>query len=222
MEYYGPKPEKFTKKWWEYFWDYYKWHTITVVAIIIAVVATTVQILTQTKYDGSFVCAGNVAFPMEFEEKLVTHIENAVDDLDGDGEKNVLLEQLTFSKNDTDAQYSAAMRTKFDLKLQTNESFAFIMDEELLEQSLTNEQLEGCFSTLDEWLSEDIAEENIYSLNGVPYAVNLKDSELLREMGFSTNSFYAVLRYNYDSENEELEKQFENAKKMLNAVVKEK
>ena len=222
MEYYGPKPEKFTKKWWEYFWDYYKWHTIAVVAIIIAVVTTIVQVSNQTKYDGSFVCAGNVAFPLEFEEKFVSHIKTAVDDLDGDGEKNVLLEQLTFSKDDTDAQYLAAMRTKFDLKLQTNESFAFIMDEELLTQSLTNDALEGCFVPLNEWLLEDISEESIYSINDIPYAVKLTDSKLLKEVGFPTNNFYAVLRYNYDEKNEEYIKQFENAKKMLNAVAKEK
>ena len=222
MEYYGPKPEKFTKKWWEYFWDYYKWHTIAVVAAILAIITTIVQVVNQTKYDCSLVCAGNVAFPMEFEEKFVTHIEKAVDDLDGDGEKNVLLEQLVFSKDDVDAQYSAAMRTKFDLKFQTNESFAFIMDEELLEQSLTNEQLEGCFVPLNEWLLEDISEESIYSINDIPYAVKLAGSKLLKDVGFSTNNFYAVLRYNYDEKNEEYIKQFENAKKMLNAVVKEK
>ena len=36
-EKYGEVPPKFTKKWWEYFWDYYKWHVIiTVVAVLIA------------------------------------------------------------------------------------------------------------------------------------------------------------------------------------------
>ncbi len=221
MEYYGPKPEKFTKKWWEYFWDYYKWHTIVIIAVIIAIITTVVQVLNQEKYDGSLVCAGNVAFPMQYEQMITEHIKEACDDIDADGEKNVLIEQLTFSKDDVDAQYSAAMRTKFDLKLQTNESFAFIMDKELLEQSLTNEQLEGCFAPLDEWLLEDISEENIYSLKGVPYAVKLADSKLLGDMGISGDYFYIVLRYNYDTNDAELEKQFENAKKMLNSIVRE-
>ena len=48
-EKYGEVPPKFTKKWWEYFWDYYKWHVIiTVVAVLIASV-TIVQCATRTE-----------------------------------------------------------------------------------------------------------------------------------------------------------------------------
>ena len=50
-EKYGEVPPKFTKKWWEYFWDYYKWHVIiTVVAVLIASV-TIVQCATRPKYE---------------------------------------------------------------------------------------------------------------------------------------------------------------------------
>jgi len=221
MEYYGPKPKKFTKEWWPYFWDYYKWHTIAVVAAVIAIVTTVVQVMNQEKYDGSFVCAGNIAFPQEYGQKLEEYIEKSVDDLNSNGEKSILFEQITFSEDDVDAQYSAAMRMKFDIKLQTNESFAFIMDEKLMEQTISNPETDGCFATVTEWLFEDINEDNIYYLNEKPYAIKLADSKILKDMGISGDSFYAVLKYNYDEKDEELNKQFENAKKILNAVVKE-
>ncbi len=221
MEYYGPKPKKFTKEWWPYFWDYYKWHTIAVAAAVIAIVSTVVQVANQDRYDGSFVCAGDVAFPMEYADKFESYIEEAVDDIDSNGEKAVLFEQLTFSENDVDAQYSAAMRMKFDLKLQTNESFAFIMDKNLAEKTLASPDTEGCFATTDEWLTEKVSEENIYYSDGKPYAIKLTNSAILKNMGFKGDDFYAVLRYNYDKSDEELNKQFENAKKMLNAVVRE-
>ena len=32
-EKYGTVPKKFTSAWWEYFWDYYKWHTIATVFV---------------------------------------------------------------------------------------------------------------------------------------------------------------------------------------------
>ena len=61
-EKYGEVPPKFTKKWWEYFWDYYKWHVIiTVVAVLIASV-TIVQCATRPKYDMNVVYAGHMNY----------------------------------------------------------------------------------------------------------------------------------------------------------------
>ena len=64
-EKYGEVPPKFTKKWWEYFWDYYKWHVIiTVVAVLIASV-TIVQCATRPKYDMNVVYAGHMNYSEE-------------------------------------------------------------------------------------------------------------------------------------------------------------
>ena len=221
MEYYGEKPKRFTKKWWQYFWDYYKWHTIAIVFVIVCVVVTVIEVKTQEKYDGSLVTVGRVVLIDELSDKLEENIEEAIDDIDQNGEKSILIERLMFSDDDEDVQYSAAMKMKYELKLQTDESFAFIMDEKLMEQTISNPETDGCFATVTEWLFEDINEDNIYYLNEKPYAIKLADSKILKDMGISGDSFYAVLKYNYDEKDEELNKQFENAKKILNAVVKE-
>ena len=51
-EKYGEVPPKFTKKWWEYFWDYYKWHVIiTVVAVLIASVTIVQCATSEIRYE---------------------------------------------------------------------------------------------------------------------------------------------------------------------------
>lgn len=222
MEYYGEKPKKFTKEWWPYFWDYYKWHTIVAVAIVLSVVITVVQVKTAEKYDCSLVTAGKIVFTDETRDKLKESLDKIIDDTDENGTKSVLIEQLAFSLDDEDAQYAGAMQTKFDLKMQTDETFAFVIDQEQLERSLSSSELEGCFASVDEWLTEEINEADIYEYEGRAFAVNLKNSKLLKDLGINGENAYAVLRYNYKPEKENLEKEFANAKKILNELVKTK
>ena len=58
MEKYGEIPKRFTKKWWEYFWDYYKIHTIATIAIVVAVASTISQCVNKIDYDLSLVTTG--------------------------------------------------------------------------------------------------------------------------------------------------------------------
>ena len=96
-EKYGEEPPKFTKKWWEYFWDYYKWHVIiTVVAVLIASV-TIVQCATRPKYDMNVVYAGHMNYSEEEINKLKEIISERISDIDGNGENSVLLSTLVFS-----------------------------------------------------------------------------------------------------------------------------
>ncbi len=220
MEYYGEKPKKFTKEWWPYFWDYYKWHTIVIVATVLAVVVTVVQVKSQEKYDASLVTVGKIVFTDEVRDQVKSKIDMAIDDVDENGTKSVLIEQLPFSMDDEDAQYASAMLMKYELKLQTDESFAFLCDKEQMERTLSGSETAECFAPLDEWLTEDVNEEDIYTFNGKAYAVNLKNSKILNDAGMNGDNFYAVLRYNYKPQEPELEKQFANAKKILNELVK--
>lgn len=222
MEYYGEKPKKFTKEWWPYFWDYYKWHTIVIVAIVLSVAVTVVQVKNAEKYDCSLVTAGKIVFTDETKDKLKESIDKIIDDADGNGTKSVLIEQLAFSLDDEDAQYAAAMQTKFDLKMQTDETFAFVIDQEQLERCVSSSELDGCFASVDEWLTEKIDKADIYEYEGRAFAVNLKNSAILKELGINGENAYALLRYNYKPEKENLEKEFANAKKILNELVKTK
>ena len=98
-EKYGEVPPKFTKKWWEYFWDYYKWHVIiTVVAVLIASV-TIVQCATRPKYDMNVVYAGHMNYSEEEINKLKEIISERISDIDGNGENSVLLSTLVFADN---------------------------------------------------------------------------------------------------------------------------
>ena len=82
------------KKWWEYFWDYYKWHVIiTVVAVLIASV-TIVQCATRPKYDMNVVYAGHMNYSEEEINNLKEIISEHISDIDGNGENSVLLSTL--------------------------------------------------------------------------------------------------------------------------------
>ena len=48
-EKYGVVPKRFTREWWDYFWMYYKWHTIAIAFVIIAVTVTIVQKINAPK-----------------------------------------------------------------------------------------------------------------------------------------------------------------------------
>ena len=43
-EKYGTIPKRFTPEWWEYFWMYYKVHTIAITLVILAVAITVYQV----------------------------------------------------------------------------------------------------------------------------------------------------------------------------------
>ena len=62
MEKYGTIPPKFTKEWWEYFWDYYKVHTICTVAAIVIIVSTIVQCANSPEYEVEFRLFGQNKF----------------------------------------------------------------------------------------------------------------------------------------------------------------
>ena len=51
MEKYGTVPKRFTKAWWEYFWEYYKLHVIVSVVVISMIGISAHQLLTNPKYD---------------------------------------------------------------------------------------------------------------------------------------------------------------------------
>ena len=58
-EKYGTIPEKFTKAWWAYYWEYYRWYVIVPLVIIIAIGATIYSKVTEEKFDTTLIYAAN-------------------------------------------------------------------------------------------------------------------------------------------------------------------
>ena len=94
MEKYGTIPPRFSRAWWSYFWEYYKWHTIISAAIILLVGVTVYQSVTSPKYDLTITNAGGVQLADDMSDRLCADLGGIIADSDANGETNVFLQQL--------------------------------------------------------------------------------------------------------------------------------
>ncbi len=218
-EVYGTKPKKFTKEWWPYFWMYYKWHTITVIIAILLAAVTLYQCATAPKYDVSFTYAGSLLFTDEMTDDMNTDLSSWIDDVDGNGESAVNFQCFTITGLSGNEEYDSAMRMKLDMEFYSDDSYAFIFDSEIMARQFNNDDNGDIYLAVDEWADEMPSEDKLYMIDGVAYAVSLRDSEYLTQKGYKTDDMYAVLRQNYSDDEVDAEA-YEQSKKILNELIK--
>ena len=195
-EKYGEVPPKFTKKWWEYFWDYYKWHVIiTVVAVLIASV-TIVQCATRPKYDMNVVYAGHMNYSEEEINKLKEIISERISDIDGNGENSALLSTLVFADNAGSEEYDYAIQTKLDSTFTDDCSFIYLMDKANVDAQMQKEVVDQIYDCTDSFIDSS-SDKVVKAADGKGYAVNLKDSRLLKDNGIYCDDLYILIRRNY-------------------------
>lgn len=218
-EKYGTIPKRFTKAWWEYFWDYYKIHTIVIALIIIAVAFTVYQVKTTPKYDLNLSYAGEMYLSDEMVSAIQNKLSEVIDDLDGNGEKKVGINQFVFTQNDEDVQFTQAMITKLQLEFVTDESMLFVYSEDKAKFLFENESLTGAFLPVSQWLDEDIDVENkiLYSYGGEDYGVALFDSA---SNPYSYQKLYVAVRTPRTNDDEELNKLMECTITAANTMLK--
>lgn len=198
-EKYGTIPKKFTKEWWEYFWDYYKIHTIAALFIIILAAVTIYQITTSPKYDFNITYSGEIGLDENTQDLISEYLSDITEDIDGNGKKSILFQQLVFADDNTDPQYTAAMITKLQLEFVTNETMLFIFD-----RSKTNYlfggSMEGVFDEVGNWLDDDGEKDVLYSSDGKAYAVSLKNSTFMKQINAPADSLYIAIRAGSDDD----------------------
>lgn len=199
-EKYGEIPPKFTKQWWEYFWEYYKWHVIiTAVAVIIAAV-TIVQCATREKYDMTVVYAGHMNYSEGETERLKSLMEECISDIDGDGKQSVDFQPLVFSDGAGSEEYDYAMQTKLDMTFTDDFTYVYLMDEVEAKLYIQRKSVSEGFETTDVF-AEGTDAEILRAEDGTGYAVNLKNSSVLRENNIYCDDLYLFIRVN--SQNDE-------------------
>ena len=224
MEKYGTVPKRFTKLWWEYFWDYYKWHTISVAFVSILILVTAVQCATQVKYDMTITVAGDKYLSEDIQSQLSGELGEVIEDCDENGERNVFLQMLDFSDNsmNQDPQYMMAMSTKLMIEFTAGETFLFVLSEDIMNQYLNQDGAENLFIPVSEWTDEELSDELLKKSGGVAYGVNLKDSGYFKEKNVDMTDMYLVLcTFRADSKKgAEQEIQLENSKKAAAFLAK--
>ncbi|MBQ3537237.1 MAG: hypothetical protein IJA39_01540 [Clostridia bacterium] len=223
MEKYGTVPKRFTKLWWEYFWDYYKWHTIATVFVAVLVLVTAVQCVTQTKYDMTITIAGDKYLSEEQKDGLSSALGDIIADCDANGEKNVFLQTLDMGAEsaNSDPQYQMAVSTKLMLEFTAGESFMFILSKDLMNQYLNSDGSESMFIPVSEWAKEEVPDELCSKSGGVAYGVNLKESAYFASQNIDMTDMYLVVcTYRADSKKgEEQEIQLENSKTAASFLI---
>ena len=224
-EKYGTVPKKYTKEWWDYFWTYYKWHTISVILLVIVIGTTIYGKITAEKFDLTVTYAGNYALPVEHTEKIEEIFAEYSPDVDGNGEKNVSYIQLQISDMDSgaDPQYVMAMNTKLQMSLSEDDTYVFILNKEIAD-AYSGEEADSCvYAPLEDWLKADIDESLIYKAHGKGYGIDISDMEIFKETGVDFSNHYLFLRY-YPRP-DQIKKQlagYEGAIELLNNMLKSK
>ncbi|MBR5808582.1 MAG: hypothetical protein IKY39_00550 [Clostridia bacterium] len=197
MEVYGEKPQKFTAKWWEYIWEYYKWHFACVLFIIFTMVTTLHQCATRPSYDLQIMIATQQDIAPAQADYLREEAESIVADSTGNGVNEVYVMPLTLNP-DGDPQIMQVNHTKFTVELSMPESYVFILSKKYADQAVGT----GFFESVGVWTGDGSEEE----------LISLKDNEKLTALGIDTEELYlGVLKLTEERQKDELEKsRYEN------------
>lgn len=216
-EKYGVVPPKFTKEWWPYFWEYYKIHTIAAVVIVVSVIATAVQCANREKYDLNVTYGGNLSFDTELTPKLEEEFEKYIDDIDGNGEKNVFFQAMTISGLQGYEEYDYALETKLQLEFQMENSFIFLLDKSQMDMLTQGDYAGETFAPVSEWADNVDESRLVKAADGKAYAVDISDSKIFADCGLSCKGTYALLKLNLKPEEKAA---YESSKKLLAEIIK--
>lgn len=219
-EVYGVKPKMFTKEWWPYFWMYYKWQTIGIVAIIAMVAITAVQCSTREKYDVTVTYAGAAYMDAETTDKLEAALEEYVTDIDGNGEKNVFVQQLTMSASGADAQMDMAMNDKHTVSLMEDTYHLYIYDKAQAEIMIGRKHSDETYTPVGEWYGRSFDDSMVIkSESGVPLALSLKDSTFMQDNNINSDEMYLAIKQ-CNKDKEENVQSYESAVAMADAMMR--
>lgn len=224
MEKYGEIPKRFTKKWWEYFWDYYKIHTIATVAIVVAIASTISQCANKIDYDLSLVTTGMPLLSQEKDVALCTKLAEFADDVDGEDGTNVFITQIPIGVEGQDPEYEATLMQSFMIELGFGEGYIYFFSSECADSYLNRDDVAYSFMPVSDWgiVDTDLEGRQIKLHMGEVYALSMEGNALLEEAGIDTSDCYMMMRYpRYnEKDDEQALKKFENAKKAAQAILK--
>lgn len=218
-EKYGEIPKLFTKEWWEYFWDYYKLHTIVFAVIILVAVTTIWRIASAPRYEINALYAGEYDLSDESANLLSQKMTEFVTDSDGDGKDGVALNRIFFVNGVEDLKVEFSYIMKMQLELRDEDSLLFIFDDTKAQYYLGDPDMYGAFLEADQWLDGEIGEDRLYMSGDKCYAVSLKDSKLLEECGINSENLYIAVKNQLEEPDEELKEKIADAKNIANAIV---
>ncbi len=194
MEKYGTIPKRFTKAWWEYFWTYYKLHTISLAIGLAIIISLLYQCANIKKYDFKLTVAGSTTFTEIQNAKIEEKLAPAAFDCDGNGEVNLLIQNLLLDSKKNNTEYQVVMSQKLMVEFNVSDGLLFIFDEDVANIYLEDPACKDAFVPVAEWATEPYDDEKLAFSEGSAYGVNLSESKILSEIEFDSENCYLMLR----------------------------
>lgn len=197
----------------EYIKDYYKWHIIIALLIVIAIVCTVVHFATKEEYDIRLFYVGEAYIGSDYAD-LIYSLSDLCTDVTGDGEVKLLFDQFCYGGLN-DPQYINTMTATLEKMLAKEEDVCLVLADKSLASMIL--AMSGKYvMQSDLWAAEIDADKHLV-VSGFPGAVSLKDSAYLEIKGFTADNLYLILL----EEEYKDASVFENAKKVAAELIKE-
>lgn len=198
-EVYGEKPKKFTKEWWPYFWMYYKWQTIGIIAVVVFVAVTVMQCRNKIKYDSNINYVGTTYYSEGTLDKLKDALMPYAADANGNGRTDLFLQQMNVTNTPGQEETDYALQMKHDIELTSDVSFLYIYDKTEAEMMINRDSADATYKPVSEWLNGTVPEDKVLkSKSGQACAISAAGSELLKNVGMNADELYIAIRMNYE------------------------
>ena len=116
------------------FWFHYKWYVVAIVATVAVLAVLIAQCATKTEYDLQVVYFTHSTALDAQTEVIADYLKKYSEDINGDGEINVQVVNVSFSNTTGDSQYKYTMLSKLQAMLTGDENaMLYITDSETYE-----------------------------------------------------------------------------------------
>ena len=194
MEKYGEIPPRFTKAWWGYFWEYYRWYVLGTSLALFLLIMTVFQCAHRPKYDATIVYAGHMAYSDTEVQRLTELASEYIPDIDGNGKNSIFFQPLIFSDGAGNEEFDYAIQTKLDLTFVDSDAYIYLMDETEAALYMRRDTIDEMFEPVTSF--SDSGDTLAGEKDGVAYALSLKDSKLLRNREIYCDDLYIMVRVN--------------------------
>lgn len=126
----------------KHFWYYNKLKVIVIITLIAVVSYTIFQLVTAEKYDLEVAYYGERGFTEEQIESFKQYLSENIEDINGDGKKNVQFTVVTYTQQQTINEYGMAINQKFMMELSAGTAYAYIVSPDFY-GALNSESWEG-------------------------------------------------------------------------------
>lgn len=136
----------------KHFWYYNKVATIVIAVVVLTIAYSIYQGVTAEKYDLEIAYYGERSFTEEQIDAFKQYLSNFIEDIDGNGEKNVNFVVVTYAQGQSSGEYNMAIQQKFMAELSAGAYSAYIVSPryfEVLSPESGNEVTESTFELND-------------------------------------------------------------------------